>query len=199
MHEEQGHKRHRSRYMAVLVFAGLLGLSACSSVLPRAEEETLSPWNSYAEAKTNFEKVQPGVTRFEDLGKLGLNPEVTPNISRITYIKLIERFLPNQSIRLDDIDPAVSQCIKAREACYGLEFTPGEIDRQRFGNAFLDIFGFKRRTRVTGWRFEGLIVINEDLVVYTLAGGDSNINQLEMRKRPLGPLQEIDITGNIDI
>ncbi len=176
-----------------------LSMVACAGILPREEQLTISPWGSYASAKASFEKIKPGETRFEELSELGFNPEVTPNITRITYIDLLARFLPNQSLRIDDVDPDVKACLQAREACYGLSFTPGETDRQRYGNAFLDVFGFKRRTRTTGWNFAGLVVIHDDLVVYTLAGGNPNINQTEMRKRPLGPLQEIDIKGNVEI
>lgn len=191
---------HRNPLLSVIFMTWVvLGLGACSSILPREEQETISPWEGFDQVKKSFDNVVPGETSFDELKKLGFNPEVTPNIKRITYIDLLARFLPNQSLRIEDVDPRVSQCIRAREDCYGLEITPGEIDRQRFGNAFLDVFGFKRRTRTTGWRFDGLIVLHEDLVVYKLAGGNSNINQIETRKRPLGPLQEIDIRGNVDI
>ncbi len=184
--------------IAALLIATLV-ISGCGNVLPRAQEETLSPWQTYDEAKASFDQIVVGETTVPELSKLGFDPHLTPNISHITYIDLLARFLPNQSIRMDDLDPQVSQCLLAREICYGLQFTPSYIDRQRYGNAFLDIFGFRRNTRITGWRFNGLIVIHDDLVVYTLDGGDANINQLEKTKRPLGPIQEMDIRGSIDL
>lgn len=184
----------------VLSMAAMLLLSsACSSILPRAEDQTVSPWQSFDEVSADFDQIEAGETTVEQLGELGFNPKVTPNITRITYVDLLARFLPNPSITLNDVDPAVSQCIKAREVCYGLSLAPGRLDRQRYGNALLDIFGFKRRTEISGWRFDGLVVIHDDLVVYKLSGGNPNITELEYRKRPLGPLQEINIRGSVDI
>lgn len=198
MREETGLSGYYT-WKTVTILIAALYTTACSSVLPREKEETLSPWPTYEDARTSFDKILPGKTKVDQLGELGFDPKQTPNVTRLTYIDLLPRFLPNQSINLEHIAPPVSACILAREDCYGLEFKPGEIDRKRFGNAFLDIFGFKRRTRTTGWRFNGLILINGDLVVYTLAGGEPNINQVDTRKRPLGPLQEIDVRGNVNV
>ncbi len=168
-------------------------LSACSGVLPKREEETKSPWASYEEAKASFDQLEVGKSRIEDIGKLGYDPKTVPNITRITYIDLLTKFLPNQSISLDDLDPALSKCLQAREACYGLSLKPGVLDDDRFGNAFMDVFGFRRNTRTTGWRFEALVVIHDDLVVYKLAGGESNIDSVRSIRRPLGPIQELDL------
>lgn len=187
------------RLKTVLLIFVVFSLPACSSILPREDVETQSPWQSYEEAEKSFEQIKPGETLVEDLGKMGFDPNQTPNIKHVTYIDLLTRFLPNQSISLDNIDPEVSTCLKAHQSCYGLMFNPGKTHRERFGNAFLDIFGFKRQTRITGWRFEGLILVLEEKVIYKIAGGNSNINELEVRKRPLGPIQEIDIRGSVDI
>lgn len=187
--------KSRLPLLAMLMFS----LNGCSNVLPQSKELTISPWNAYDEASASFAKIETGKTRYEDLKALGFDPDVTPNIKRITYIDILGRFLPNPSIRIEDIDPAVSKCIRAREACYGLLVAPGLIDKERFGNAFKDVFGFERKTRITGWRFDGLVIVQDDLVVYKLAGGNANINELEERKRPLGPFQELSINGSVEL
>ena len=53
----------------------------------------------------------------------------------------------------------------------------------------LDLFNFRRKSTESGWRFEALIVIIDDIVVYKLWGGNPMIDQDKETKNPLGPLQ----------
>ena len=43
----------------------------------------------------------------------------------------------------------------------------------------------------TGWRFNALVVLKDDLVVYKLWGGQPTIRETEKDTRPLGPLQNL--------
>ncbi len=67
-----------------------------------------------------------------------------------------------------------------------------DIQSKRHGNLFLDVFGFDRKTHVSGWRFKGLILMEDDLVVYKLSSGEPQISSDEIQVKPLGPLQELD-------
>ena len=55
----------------------------------------------------------------------------------------------------------------------------------------LDSLNFKRRTEISGWRFTGLIVLKDDLVVYKLWGGQPSIKESEETRNPLGPFQGV--------
>ena len=57
---------------------------------------------------------------------------------------------------------------------------------------FVDIFGFLRKTREKGWNFKALIVLNRGTVVYKLWSGELHLERYEKKKKPLGPLQELD-------
>jgi hypothetical protein len=61
--------------------------------------------------------------------------------------------------------------------------------RKRIGNFWLDSFNFYRETDVTGWSFNALVLFVDDLVVYTLHGGQPRVHDKEVTKNPLGPLQ----------
>jgi len=63
---------------------------------------------------------------------------------------------------------------------------------KRYGNLFLDIFGYLRKTREPGWNFKALIVLNRGTVVYKLWSGEPQQERYEKKKKPLGPLQELD-------
>ncbi len=165
----------------------------CSALLPSVENTTKSPWQSFDEAKTAFDKIIPNQTTRQDLKKLGFDPFETPNVNLITYLDLTVKFIPNQSIRLEDLDPSVQVCLKAREACQGYEVSPKILRGKRYGNVVLDLFNFRRKKLTTGWHFNALIVLQKDLVVYKLWGGEPNISEFEDKKNPLGPFQDMDI------
>ena len=64
-------------------------------------------------------------------------------------------------------------------------------------NVVLDVLGFQRETHTAGWRFNGLILLKDEVVVYKLTGGQPAIQQTEENQNPLGPVQAISskVTG----
>ena len=173
-----------------ILMLSLVG-SACTGMLPSLKQTTKSPWQSFGEAKKAFDQIIPQQTTGEDLKRLGFDPFETPNVKLITYLELTETFLPNQSIRIEDLDPGVQSCLKARDHCQGYEVSPNMLDSKRYGSVFLDLFNFRRKKITTGWKFNALIVLNNGLVVHKVWGGEPNVSEFEDKKNPLGPLQDI--------
>lgn len=173
----------------IIVIAALL--AGCSSWLPSAKRDTITTWNTYDEARNTFSTIVPYKTTVTDLKRIGYDPFVTPNITLLTYIELLHRFLPNNSITKSDLDEGVQDCLAAKDACTAYELALKKSHEERFGNVFMDLFGFRRKTKVSGWEFNAFIILKEDLVVYKLSGGKPNIDELIDEKRPLGPLQDL--------
>jgi len=163
--------------------------SGCGSMLPSAKQTTISPWNSFEEAKSSFDKITPYATTADEMRALGFDPFTTPNIKILTYVDIMNRFLPNPSIKKEDLDEGIQSCINAKANCKAYEFFPQKLRSKRFGNVFLDLFNFRRRTKESGWKFQALIVLTDSTVVYKLWGGDPIIDQYRETKNPLGPLQ----------
>jgi len=164
----------------------------CSCILPRTETRTKSQFASYEQVQAAFDAIVPYKTRTADLKVLGLEPSVSPNVKVLTYVEVIQHFMPNPAITKEDLHPAVRECIEAQENGHAYLVDLAEIRTKRYGNAFLDVFGFKRRTHETGWRFNGLILTTNGTVVYKLSSGEPSISNFEKRVKPLGPLQELD-------
>ena len=138
--------------------------------------------------------IVPSKTTAQEMKTLGFDPFTTPNIKILTYVDIINRFMPNSSIRIEDLEEGIQHCIRAKSSCTAYEFDPQVIHSRRYGNVFLDLFNFRRKTKESGWRFHALIVLIEDTVVYKLWGGNPIIEQSRDTKNPLGPLQN---TGDI--
>ena len=166
-------------------------LCGCSSLLPRSEAVTTSPWQSYGEAQRAFDRIQPGRTTVADLKELSLDPQTNPNIAILNYADVLRRFMVSQSISISDLDEGVRECVHAKTLCRGFEVDQKLMTRHRDGNFLLDVLGFKRRTLTNGWRFQGLILLKENVVIYKLTGGQPTIAETENQNTPLGPVQSI--------
>lgn len=174
-----------------LLAAAAAGLAACSGVLPKSSETTLTGWNSFDDAKAAFDHISPNETDLIALRGLGFAPEVAENVRILSYLDLQTRFMPNQSIGWADLDPNVRVCLQSHAKCIGLQVKPQQVRRDRVGNAVLDIFNFRREIVETGWQFDALILLKDDMVLYKTWGGQPKIHEHERKDNPLGPLQDL--------
>jgi hypothetical protein len=175
-------------------FAALLAsclVAGCSSLLPKSKEVTASPWQTYQDAQETFDKIIPGHTTIAELRQMSLDPGSNANIAILNYADVMRKFLLNQSFSINDLDDGVRQCVLAKIVCRGFEINQSSVQKQRMGNVVFDVLGFYRETHPAGWRFNGLILLKDDIVVYKLTGGQPVIQQTEENQNPLGPVQAI--------
>src|SRR4029078_2057035 len=84
------------------------GLSGCARwVLPSNSTTTDSPFQNYRSAEDAYNRITPYVRTVQKLKPRALNPYNTPNIKVLNYLDLVPRFLPQQSLKQEDLDPAV--------------------------------------------------------------------------------------------
>jgi hypothetical protein len=181
---------HRTVLPVVCLLLSFLLLSGCAAMLPVSKTNVESTWESFDQAKTAFDKILPQQTTRADLAALNFDPFKTPNIEILTYLDIVQHFMPNASIRIEDMDKGVQECIRAGERCQAYEIKLKKIRSERYGSVFLDLFRFKRQTHQTGWHFTALVVMVDEVVVYKLWSGKPQIDEDLYRKNPLGPLQE---------
>lgn len=166
-------------------------LCGCTSLLPRSDEITVSAWSSYDEAQQAFDLIEPGWTTAYELSALSLDPETNPNIAILNYSDVLRRFLVSPSVTLADLDDGVRECISAKIDCRGFEVNQHSVHRHRNGSFWLDFLGFRKETHTAGWRFNGLVLIKDGVVVYKLTGGQPVILSQENSRTPLGPVQAV--------
>jgi hypothetical protein len=175
----------------VLVLMSLIG---CSSLLPNESKTTQTRWTSYGQAETQFASIQAGETKLKQLKAMGLDPATTPNIALLSHADLLRRLEAVAAFEGPTLDPAIKVCVAARQKCYAYHLQQTLLKRDRVGNFWLDILNFKQITDVTGWQFDALIIISNELVVYKTWSGKPNIHGVEQERHPLGPLQGIGST-----
>jgi len=173
-------------------FALTLALHAtgCSSLLPKAHTESPT-FQTFDEARQAIEALVPTKSGLATLTEMGLTPTKQPNTVILTHADVVRRVVNGSVLSKEDLDPGIVTCINARDACRGWELNVANITKARTGNFLADFVNFKRRTETTGWRFNALILLVNDVVVYRGWGGQPVVNEVEVNTNPLGPLQDM--------
>ncbi|HWD49171.1 MAG TPA: hypothetical protein VG309_04555 [Rhizomicrobium sp.] len=172
---------------ATLVLVGCGGLG----LLPYQTDIQNTKFHSYKQVVDAYEQIQPGVTRVSDLGTYGFDAASSPNVEMLSYLGVIERFMPRDSIKFDALDPAVQDCIDARDRCTAFVFRPERLHQERTGNWFLDVLGFERTTVNYGWSAEVMLLVEDGRVAYKVISGKPNIQDYHDKVAPLGPFQDL--------
>jgi hypothetical protein len=179
------HLIHRACVLSMTLLA-----AGCSSMLPSALNES-SSFQDFEAARQTIDALVPMKSNMAELAGLGIDPVKQANTVILTQADIVRRFVPSNLLKREDLDAGVLACLEARDACRGWEITAAHILKARTGNFFADFTKFSRRTETTGWRFNALILLVNDVVVYRAWGGQPNVNEIESTTNPLGPLQDM--------
>jgi hypothetical protein len=172
------------------VLALALATTGCGSMLPKSQSQSPT-FQSFDEARLAIENLVPRQSNLQALSDMGLTPVKQPNTLILTHADVVRRMVNGSVMGKEDLDPGIVTCINARDACRGWELNVARISKARTGNFLADFVNFKRRTETTGWRFNALILLVDDIVVYRGWGGQPVINEVEVNTNPLGPLQDM--------
>lgn len=181
--------------MAVLLTVVLgTGCKTISSktLLPSESEIQLNKFKSFNEALGAFNLVTPTITTTGELDNIGFDIH-GQNVEIMTYIDVLDMFLSSQALDKDDLPVGISDCLDAKEGCRAYKLTFDVKETERYGNLFADYLGFKRKTKKSGWSFEGYFVIVDEIVVYALYRGQPDNEVHEIKRDPLGPFNRLDV------
>jgi len=177
----------------LLVLGLSLGaLAGCTSLLPKSTEtsgDAKTAWQSYQQAEATFARISPGKTTVDELRAQHLDPRANANMRVVPRYEIVQRFMVNSTITLEDLDEGVRQCLEAKEACTGWEIDQQAMQKKRTGNAALDMLKVQRETQNSGWRFCGLLLLKDGVVIYKLTSGQPGILEIANNQDMLAPLQ----------
>jgi len=89
--------------------AGLLARSGTSEAPPRP----------YQVSERAYDRLEVGITPLSQLQDLGFD---LSRAEQLSYLAMIEMFLPENSTGFDALDPAVQDCLTTRERCTAYTF-----------------------------------------------------------------------------
>lgn len=172
-----------------LALGGCLLVGGCAALLPSSRTEVVSDWSSYDGAVTSLAAMTPYTSTRQSVHAQGLDPSRNPAIVVLHFADVLQRFAAATLIKPEDVDRGIRDCLQAGKHCNGYAIAVEKLHRQRVGSFWLDSFNFRRETVTTGWRVDVLLVFVDDALVYQLVGGRPTIHDVELRRNPLGPLQ----------
>ncbi len=179
-----------SALVRAAALATALVAAGCSSLLPHSQTVVRTEWSTFDEAKATIERLEPHRTNRAELRSLGLDPYTNPNVELLNYSDVLRRFpLAGPIARLD---PGLRECLEAGASCTGYSIDLRNTRKERVGPFLLDLFGFRRVTKTTGWTFNAIVLVVGDNVVYSLYGGKRDVSETDDNVEPLGPLQNLD-------
>ncbi|HWD29279.1 MAG TPA: hypothetical protein VG387_19055 [Rhizomicrobium sp.] len=170
----------------------VVALGGCGgALLPSQSEVGSTSFESYGAVHAAFDHIALKQSSVGDLSDLGFDAQHAPNVAVLSYLEIVERFMPNSSMAFDRLDPAVQDCILARDGCQGYVFKVEHRETQRSGSLFLDVFGFEHTTTETGWNAQVLVLVQNGKVTHKLLSGEPNLRVVREQVQPLGPLQDL--------
>lgn len=187
---QRSHHACSARLLHIYAIFLLGTLQACSTLLPKSHNESTT-FPTFYSARDSIESLVPLQSTVETLQALRIDPAHQSNITILSYPDLLRRFSPGGVDPKDHLESGIAMCLTAQDACRGWEISISSISKARTGSFFLDFMNFRRRTEITGWRFNALILIANEVVVYRSWGGQPQVTEIEVNRNPLGPLQDI--------
>ena len=167
-------------------------LSGCGGVLlPAQHEIQTSSFQSYKAVRDAFDQIKPMKTSLNELSGLGFDVQNGSNAQSLSYLDVENHFVPNSSVALDRLDPAVEACIMAGADCQGYEFKLKLKNIDGSGSLFLDLFDFAHTRTETGWNARVLFLIQDGHVTYKLLSGEPHVQVVRKNIKPLGPAQDL--------
>lgn len=162
-------------------------ISGCAALLPRAKTVSKSPWKSYREVVEAYDKVVSNKSSISEIRKLGFDIYSTPNLKILSYVDIA---VATSTLKRDVAGDGIEACLRARGICTGYVFEPQVFISDRYGNFWLDMFNFKRKTLESGWRFRASFLVIDSVVVEKFWYGEPLVNLDRVVVNPLGPLQD---------
>jgi hypothetical protein len=172
-----------------LVIPFLLFSCRSTQLLPSSYDESVYLFNSYETAMEAYAQIEPYETMEDELKDLGFDIKQGNNVEVMTYLDVSKMFLHNQAIEKNDLPLGIIECLKAQGECRAYKFIFESTRKERYGSFWADVADFRKKTHHTGWRFECVIIVANEIVVYSLQSGVPNIDKRDVKKQPLGPLQ----------
>ena len=178
----------RYKIQLIIVFMTTVIFSGCAALLPHSSSVTHSPWKSYKEVVDAYNSVVINKSTVTDIKKCGFNIYSTSNLKILSFVDIAAA---TSTLEMKELGRGITKCLKVRDQCSGYIFEPQVSKTDRYGNFWLDILNFRRKSRETGWKFRASFLIVDAVVVEKFWYGEPLVNLDKQVENPLGPLQDI--------
>ena len=177
----------------IAIPVAIAGCESFSGTMSRIKDESSTTiWQSFEHVQHDFASIKIGETKTEDLEKFGLGPR-SQNILKVNYLKLRSYFIGDQQAMTNESLPeAVQKCVAKKDACYGLVVRAQKLHELGLEDLSDRMTQAKKITQQTGWKFEGVIAIEDEVVIYAKPTKEEpNLYTLTKGKDPQSVLEKV--------
>lgn len=185
-------------------FMPIFMLVGCATLQPSGSERSsvsAPKWANYEEFARDTKLIVLYQTTLDELKNIGFHPNLVPNTKIIKDVRI--HLLPRQNDVVDLLPPGGKACYLNFTECPGFSFNVKKIDIQGVGSTWLRVIKIQKEDITTGWKGEFEVFVlprkyldanaigasGEELVVaFMKLGGMPNIQEVVVKKTPLGPL-----------
>ena len=177
----------------IAIPVAIAGCESFSGTMSRIKDErSTTIWQSFEHVQHDFASIKIGETKPEDLEKFGLGPR-SQNVLKVNYLKLRSYFIGDQQAMTNEsLTEAVQKCIAKKDACYGLVVRAQKLHELGLEDLSDRMTKAEKITQQTGWKFEGVIVVEDETVVYAQPTKEEpNLYTLTKGKDPQSVLEKV--------
>jgi hypothetical protein len=181
-----GSRRYAMLAAIVVVGLTLVGCASLNLFPDRNELAQDQTFKNYHDVVAAYSNIVPGRTRVAELDRLGFDATAQPGAETLSYLGVIERFMPRRSSGFDRLAAPVQSCIAAQQRCSAYVFRPSQLEQERTGSLLFDLLGFDHTTIDRGWTSEVVLLIQDGRVAYKALSGTPHV---EGYHEDIGPPQ----------
>jgi hypothetical protein len=104
------------------IFMGLVFMLGCGVAIAAWPQDQSAQNAQFTEQqlRSGYVRIRAGVTPVSQLAGLGFD---TNGAAKLSYLGVMEQFMPKDSFGFDALDPSVQACFEARDRCTAYIFT----------------------------------------------------------------------------
>jgi len=170
-----GSRRYAKLAAVLIVGLTLVGCAGLNLLPHRSDLARDQTFENYRDVVAAYSNITPGHTRASELTRLGFDVAAQPGAETLSYLGVIERFMPRESAGFDRLAVPVQTCIAARQRCSAYVFRPSQLKQERTGSLLFDLLGFDHSTIDRGWTTEVVLLIQDGRVAYKAMSGKPHV------------------------
>jgi hypothetical protein len=166
------------RYVTTIaVVVAVLALLGCGALtlLPRQNDPIPVRLMTVKDLAAAYARVRPGLTRASQLSRMGFDFG-SANTQTLSYLGVMERFMPRDSVKFDRLNAAVQDCIVARDHCTALVFRPMDRSRAQSHTSFLSAIGLGAAAAASDRPPEITLLVRDGRVAFKMISGLPSIH-----------------------
>jgi hypothetical protein len=138
--ERRGSRRTVTVILLCVAILALLGNAMRPLWLSSDETRTTQQLSNNHDLVLAYSRIHPGVTRASELAGYGFDSS-SRGARLLSYLAIMESFIPHDSEQFDRLDAAVQTCVAARERCSALIFQPADSPGSNKAHGIFTAFG----------------------------------------------------------